>query len=185
MSTRTTTLACAVALLVAGEARAATDTHIRCQNHRILEVFEYASTRSATFRNVVATVESSNVIVSVAEGPCQNSAIRGCLQLLQATPDVRHVIIRIDPRQPVIVVVRQLAHELQHAAEIAAAPEVIDAASLRHLYATIGFSGVTAVDLFESRAAQDVEAHVARETLIAGRSTGQGRQSASTNTGVR
>jgi hypothetical protein len=185
MSTRTSTLACAVALLVAGEARAATDTHIRCQNHRILEAFEYASTRSATFRNVVAAVESSNVIVSVAEGPCQNSTIRGCLQLLQATPDVRHVIIRIDPRQPVIAVVRQLAHELQHAAEIAAAPEVIDAASLRRLYATIGFSGVTAVDLLESRAAQDVEAHVARETLIAGRSAGQTRPSAATNSAAR
>ena len=178
MSTRTITLACAVTLLVAGEARAATDTHIRCQNHRILEAFEYASTRSATFRNVVATVESSNVIVSVAEGPCQNSAIRGCLQLLHTTPDVRHVIIRIDPRQPVIAVVRQLAHELQHAAEIAAAPEVIDAASLRHLYATIGFSGVTTVDFFESRAAQEVEAHVARETLTrpAARSTEMARR---------
>jgi hypothetical protein len=54
-----------------------------------------------------------------------------------------------------------LAHELQHALEIADAPDVRDDAGLRRLYSKLGFSG--GIDRFETAAARDVERRVRME----------------------
>jgi hypothetical protein len=48
-------------------------------------------------------------------------------------------------------VVRQLAHELQHASEVAVASDVVDDASVKRLYEHIGYSRETRAVLAESR----------------------------------
>ena len=58
-----------------------------------------------------------------------------------------------------------LAHELQHAVEIAEHEEVRDAAGVRRLYVTIGREGAT--DEFETDAARSTERTVREEIRAA------------------
>ena len=133
---------------------------IRYRNERIAEVFDYAAKRSSTFRDLVAAIERSDVVVSIVEGAC-NGGVRSCLHLAPRLSG-RHAYIRVDPRQPILSVVRQLAHELQHAVELAGAPDVVDDASLQRLYERIGYAGASP-RAWETLQAQIVETAVIRE----------------------
>jgi len=100
---------------------------------------------SDVIRRLVATIDASNVIVYLARGDCPSPAV-ACLMLTSAGPDVRHVRINFELliglgkpggwfRDNLSVA---LAHELQHAAEIAAWPEVIDTTTLLAAYSRRG-----------------------------------------------
>jgi hypothetical protein len=62
--------------------------------------------------------------------------------------------------------VAELAHELQHASEVAAHPDVIDGAALRAMYRAIGYQSCNAygIECWETREAQAAE-RVVREQL--------------------
>lgn len=113
--------------------------HVRCGNARIAGVFAMTYVRSAAFREVINALESSDSYVYLEEGRCRRGAVRSCLHLLCATNGVRYLRIDIDSRQPLMSVGGQIAHELQHATEIARRPDVVDADTLRNLYREIGF----------------------------------------------
>jgi len=140
-------------------------SRVRYANERIAEVFEYAWQRSGTFRQLVTTMDASDVIVYIEEGQCQQGLVRACLQFLPATQG-RYVVIRIDPRQALLLVVQQLAHELQHAAEIAGAADVVDDASVRRFYEHVGFGNCWSSmrECWETRQALAAERQVALET---------------------
>lgn len=142
-------------------------SHIRSSNDRIIEVLDYAATRSAMFRRLLAHIDASDVTVFIDEGACQSGLFRACLQLLAALPAQRYLRVRIDPRQPLLSVVRQVAHELQHAKEVADAVEVVDVQSLGGLYKKIGSRTCSAgsVECWETRAALTAEVDVTNEIL--------------------
>jgi hypothetical protein len=139
-------------------------THIRVANTRISEVLRYARKRSPSFGDLLATLELLDRAVYIEEGHCRHREQRACL-VLMPTPGAKNLLIRIDPRQPIRLVVAQLAHELYHAVEIAREPDVVNVASLRDLFGRIGeqrcFSGSD--DCWETRAALAFEALVTRE----------------------
>jgi hypothetical protein len=103
------------------------DGHIRVDNERISEVLRYAMKRSASFGNLIASIEMLDRVVYIQEGHCHHSTQRACIQLMP-TPGAKNLLVKIDPRQPIRTVVAQLAHELYHAHEIAREPDVVDAA---------------------------------------------------------
>jgi hypothetical protein len=129
---------------------------IRFGNERIFDVFRHGMRNSPAFEDLVATLEQLDRVVYIEEGRCQHQHITSCLQLM-VTPGGRNIQIRVDPRQPMNLVVARVAHELYHASEIARDPLVVDSGSLRTLYGRIGYRNNACLhppeDCWETRAA--------------------------------
>ena len=93
--------------------------------------------RSSTFRVLVDFLQQTNVIVSIHPLPCAGGRIRSCLVGVKGSSRERHVWIKVDPRHTNRErLIATIAHELQHAVEIAEHHDVTDASSLRRLYRT-------------------------------------------------
>ena len=113
--------------------------------------------RSATFRLLSEAIERSDLVVYVDTRPL---AFPGQLQFVSATPGERY--LRVSIRVPGVDndLLPWLAHELWHAVEIAAAPEVRDRVSLLRFYERIpgGFRrrGTDRTAVVETVRAQEV-----------------------------
>src|SRR5262249_57288802 len=120
--------------------------------------------RSPTFSKLVAAIEASNDYVYLEDGKCQ-PRIRSCLRLLP-TPGSRRLLVLIDARESTQLVAAAMAHELQHALEIIAEPDVVDNASLGRLYERIGYANCLpgTPECWETRAALDTAKAVWHET---------------------
>jgi hypothetical protein len=124
-------------------------------------LLEAGIARSETFRLLVDAIERSDLVVYVETGVL---AVPGQVQFVAATPRTRY--IRVSVRVPGLEndLLAWLAHELCHATEIAAAPDVTGQASLRTYYDRVGGSlraGPTVI--METSGAQKVQAAVERE----------------------
>jgi len=100
-------------------------------------LLEDALGRSATIRRLVAVLETSDVLVYVVlqfEIPSGS----GDLHLMPTVAGTRRALIRIDVRQTIPERFKLLGHELQHAVEVASAPDVRDQAGMRRLFSRIG-----------------------------------------------
>jgi len=96
--------------------------------------------RSPTFRHLVDTLQHSNVIVVVQPGMCRGGRIRSCLVGVAGSDRDRLIRIKVDPTHTIKDgLIAAVAHELQHAVEIAEHPEVTDAAGLLKLYRHLAF----------------------------------------------
>ena len=140
-------------------------THVRPQSDEALRLIEKAAGVSESIVSMLATLESSDVVVYLAD------AISGAFtgpssSLVYVTTEgtTRYLMIRIDfARVLANDRIAALGHELHHALEVAQAPEVRDSATLAGLYRRIGWERVA--DRFESAAAQDAERRVRREII--------------------
>jgi hypothetical protein len=130
---------------------------------------------SPTVRRLVAELEVSDLIVFL-ELRIPRSIRTGQLALVGTGGGVRYVKIEIYGVNCVRARTPWLAHELQHAVEIAAAPEVTDDAGVKRLYERIGRPSKDGLHSFETKAAIDVRDQVLAELasapspLTAGRS---------------
>ena len=96
--------------------------------------------RSPTFRQLVDTIQRSNVTVWVAPGLCAGGRIRSCVASVSGSEQARYIWIKIDPQHTIKSgLIAAIAHELQHVVEIAEHPEVTDASSVVKLYRGIAF----------------------------------------------
>jgi len=101
--------------------------------------------RSEVIRRLVAVIDASDVIVYLARGDCPRPAV-ACLMVTSRGAGVRHV--RINFRQPIGLgkpggwhkddLSVAIAHELQHAVEIAGWPDVIDGETMQAAYTRRG-----------------------------------------------
>ncbi len=101
--------------------------------------------RSEVIRRLVDVIDASDVIVYLARGDCPSPAV-ACLMVTSRGPDVRHV--RINFRLPIGLgkpggwhkddLSVAIAHELQHAVEIAGWPDVVDGATMQAAYTQRG-----------------------------------------------
>jgi adenylosuccinate synthase len=116
-----------------------------------------AAARSQTFRQLVAALQTSNVIVYVAESEDLRSDVRGALRFMgSGAGDERY--LRIDVRRGDLAstvslrrAIATLAHELMHAIEIASASHVVDHATFVDFYKTT--ADELREDVFDTRAA--------------------------------
>jgi len=114
-------------------------------------LLEDGPAQSPTVARLLEAVGRSDLIVYVATGFLQ---IPGRLDFACAKPGVRFLRITINVPEAEPRLIAALAHELQHAVEIAGAPEVIDAASLAGYYREHG--QCIAGDEYCTKAAQQV-----------------------------
>jgi hypothetical protein len=124
-------------------------------------------TRSDTFRALIDQLEQSDWMVFIQPGRCPDSAAIGCLMhVVGIFEGRRYVRLLVNPlgRHPDQVIVT-LAHELQHAWEVASAGEVTDGPSMLALFRRISSSAVKTGNavLYETAAARRVEETVSRE----------------------
>ncbi len=136
--------------------------HVRATEARIVTIVEQGVAGSATFRRLVQTLDASDVIVYL-EPKLNRSALAGYLahRVIVAGP-MRYLQIAVDMHLSDNRLVALVAHELQHAVELAAAISVRDSESMSRLFerASISFG---CGGCFETSAALDVEETVLTE----------------------
>jgi hypothetical protein len=173
-------LIAAVAILLANLASAEPSverwawTHVRWSNASGQALLIDAAHRSALLRTLLEDLERSDVIVYVrgdmalscgtptggAEAPAAH------LAFASATGKVRYLHVTIDTwRAGFWDAIPLLGHELQHALEVAAAPDVRDERSFERLYFRIGWqSGVHA---YETDRARNTGRRILEELVMA------------------
>jgi hypothetical protein len=120
-----------------------TTANSELQNVRTMNVFlagliADAREQSPTLAEMLDRVERSDVIVYFEAVPRFEGSLRGCVHFIGASNGYRYVRAQIKTMMNRYDVIASLAHELQHAVEIADHPEVTSEDSLAALYRRIG-----------------------------------------------
>jgi hypothetical protein len=138
--------------------------HVRSTQPRIESLLQLGVRRSATFARLRDTLESTDLIVYVQAVPDMRHGLNGRLTFINSTPTKRY--LRIDVRCTLTQhdLLATIAHELQHAVEIAGAANVRDTHSMIDFYRRIGLSR-RALTGFETSAARKTESRVKTELL--------------------
>lgn len=94
--------------------------------------------RSATFRRLVDEIHGSRALVVVQFGSCGRGRYRACVSHIGGDARQRSLRIKVSPQTTTDRLIATIAHELQHALEIAGAPDVVTAGHVVALYRRIG-----------------------------------------------
>ena len=115
--------------------------HIRPRNPALAALIEQATERSATFRQLVETINHSAAIVYVQEGDCGHG-VRACVRSVSAAGPYRLLWVHVDTRKQVDShVMASIGHELRHAIEVIDDPSVTNNSAMFFLYQRIGSQG--------------------------------------------
>ena len=151
----------------AGDTEECERSHVRAADPRAEGAIAFGMERSPTFRSLVEAIQHSDLIVYVTAQFKMPVPLDGEIHFLTIAGEHRflRVIVRgeLSPWDRCAIV----AHELQHAQEIAAAPDVRDTPTMDALYHRIGFG--VGVDRHETDAARLVALQVMRELSPGGK----------------
>jgi PadR family transcriptional regulator len=143
-------------------------THVRASEPRILEFVETGIRRSLTFRHLVDTLDASDVIVYIEPKQTREELGGYLAHHVTVGGGFRYLRVMIVTQGSENRLISLLAHELQHAVEVAQAPEARDAESLEKMFSRramqFGCGGTTC---YETQASRDVEDAVRSELKIA------------------
>src|SRR6476660_6456694 len=134
---------------------------VRSTNTVVTALIQEGSTRSPSFQRLLDRVSEANGIVYVEFGHCAFGHLNGCLlPFVVPTTGGRYLRIVVTPDRTRVDhdgLIALLAHELQHALEVLAHPEVVDLDSMLAMYARIGrpLSGRSGYETSEAHAVQD------------------------------
>jgi hypothetical protein len=158
-----------VMLVVAITAQDASLHHVRSTDPRILSLIKSGLTRSETFRHLVATLDGSDVIVYV-EPKLTRQALKGYLaHNIVANGGYRYLRIAVEINGSVRRLVALLAHELQHAVEVAQDSDARDPEGLERMFDRLAVKfGCGSTTCYETQAAKDVEHVVSEEFRSSG-----------------
>lgn len=137
--------------------------HVRATDARIQRLIEEAARRSATFAQLYAHLQNTDIILFVEPTRALRPDLRGRLVFLSATPLVRYLRAEIRADLARTDMISTIAHEMQHALEIGTAGLVRDQAAMMVLYRHIGLE--SREHAFETEKAQAVARQVRRELL--------------------
>jgi hypothetical protein len=136
-------VACVVTLAVVPTALWASQTdpltaaHVRALNKAATEVLADAREHCPTIRQLIHDLDQSDVVAYLVVTPFMKLATADT-RFLSAAGGFRYVVMTVNALNDTETRAAWLAHELQHALEVAHAPEVTDTASLEALYRRIG-----------------------------------------------
>jgi hypothetical protein len=138
--------------------------HIRSGNPDLMAAASLGLEASPLMREIVGRIESSDAVVYLVCEASRTPGIAAHVSFISAAGGRRYLRVAVDPRFSGAQLIGLLGHELQHAAEIAGEPSVVDERSLAAFYHRVGFavpSGRAA--RFESAAAIDAGRRVMRD----------------------
>lgn len=123
---------------------------VRSTNAVILAAIAEGTSRSATFRSLVQTIERTDGIVYVEQGRCGHG-VTSCLSLaIVPAGDFRLLRILVDDVRTVSSLIATIGHELQHAVELLTEPSVRTMSAAYNYYLR---EAPTGGDVFETTAA--------------------------------
>lgn len=159
-------LACAFAAtasLIASAPSLDPSTRVRPTHSLASRLIEDGTTRSPTFRRLVSRLQRSDVIVYVSVRLDMRPSLGGSLRFLGNSTTDRFVLVTLNGQNSRQMLVALLGHELQHAVEVADAPDVRNESALADLYRRIGVR--RAIESWDSLAAQQVGQTVRAEIM--------------------
>ena len=157
-------MAITMMLLAALAGQAASVRHVRASEPKIAALIEDGLARSATFRRLVESLDRSDVIVYIDPKLTRQSLGAYLAHNIVVSGGVRYLHIAIDTHGAESRIVPLLAHELQHAVEVATEPGVRDPRSVEQLFERLAIQfGCGGTSCTETQAAKDVEAAVSTE----------------------
>jgi hypothetical protein len=139
---------------------------IRSTDRRLRALLDEGLRTSPTLRALVARLYASDVVVYLqCDGPAGPD---GRLTFLSSVGGYRYLVVRVS-RLARMQQIAMMAHELQHAVEIAETPAIVDGASLVREYRRIGYenpwSQLPGVS-FDTKAAVRAGEQVLRELML-------------------
>jgi hypothetical protein len=111
---------------------------IRTFDAHLHALVEQGLRESQTFRVLAGRIEQSDVIVYLLPDISPPTGVAGRLTFLSASGSVRYVAVRLRPLGSTVRELAMLAHELQHAVEIAERPSIVDQQTLAREYLRFG-----------------------------------------------
>jgi hypothetical protein len=124
--------------------------------------------RSERLRLLIDQLEQRHVIVYVQMQPSLKGRLAGSLTWVAGTREFRYVRVSLNPELRGPAAIATLAHELQHALEVANEPSIIDAKSLSVYYRRNGINMSARHAGWDTEAARTVGDEV-RQELAHGR----------------
>jgi hypothetical protein len=157
-------------IIVAALLLAAPDSagpHVRSSEPRIRALIDAGVASSPTFRGLIAALNASDVIVYL-EPNVRRQSLGGYLDhRVVSHGQYRYLRIAVEIAGSERRLVSLLAHELQHAVEVARAPDARDTESVRLLFGRLAVAfGCGGTSCLETQAARDVE-NIVRMELVA------------------
>jgi hypothetical protein len=151
-------LAAAVAPAASGPLSAAVP-NVRARDSAAALMLRFGSAKSARFRELVQTLEQSNVIVYVEVRQDAEYPVGGGLTFIGETHGVRWVRAIVDSGtmnyartcQDIVRLTAILGHELQHALEASQAPSMHDEAGFARYFRSIGVDEPGILDTMAAR----------------------------------
>jgi hypothetical protein len=142
----------------------APDRHVRTIDKRVQRLLATGVKRSPTFAALIASLNTSDVIVYIEPTQTLPTSLAGRLLLMPISGQQRYLRVQVAMTMNPDEMISVIAHELRHAIEVADAPDVRNETGLVKLYERIGRrSGVP--HCYETDAAQDAARHVRRELV--------------------
>lgn len=134
--------------------------HVRAVDPKAADLLEQGAARSTTIRSLLDALERSDVVAYVGTASLSGP---GGLQFMSASRTCRFVRITINNSDTDVRLLAALGHELQHAVEIAGAPEVRDVDALVRYYQQHGHRNAERV--YCTRAAAQAALRVEYEVM--------------------
>ena len=122
----------------------ADQAHVRPATPALRSLIARAAQASATFRQLLQTIEDSDTYVYVLEGDCGHG-VRACFWGVTIAGPLRimRVTVALDGGKPDWYVMGSIGHELYHTVEAIQHPSVRSTEAQYLLYERIGFRGTT------------------------------------------
>jgi len=138
--------------------------HLRAVDKRVSDAIADGLGRSATFVSLVTALNSSDVIVYIETSRTMPSSLAGRMLIAAGPANQRYLRVQISAAPRGVELISLIAHELQHALEVAASPDVRDEQSLITLYRAIGH-GPRGQHKYDTIAAQNAGRQVRTELI--------------------
>jgi len=115
---------------------------VRSTERFILDLVQEGHDRSPAFRELVTAIDRSNVIVYVEPGVCAFGHLDGCLVAFINVSRFgeRYLRVAVNRRRDRDSLIGLVAHELQHAREVAEVPDVLSVDGMLALFHRIGWA---------------------------------------------
>jgi hypothetical protein len=139
---------------------------VRAADTRTATLLLQGLDRSRTVRDLVNELEQRDVIVYIEMQPALKKRLAGTMTWLSASKAHRYVRISINPELSTDLAISTLGHELQHAVEVANAPEIRCERTLANFYQSHGGSNRVNATGWDTEAARVAGDNVRRELSL-------------------
>jgi hypothetical protein len=143
------------------------DPHIRSPYPELLDAVSLGARTSPTLRDLVDRIEASDVVVYLANDSAPSPFVAAHLSFISAAGGRRYLMVTVNRQYMGCQLMALLGHELQHAAEIADEPSVVDERSMSAHYRRIGFRTGSQAEQYDSAAAIETGRRIMRDVTSA------------------